>query len=61
MVDRRARAEETRRQLLDAATRVFETSGYRATSVAAITKEDLTSFANRHFTRHAIGLQMPES
>lgn len=32
-----------------------------AAAVAAITKEDLTSFANRHFTRHAIGLQMPES
>lgn len=43
MVDRRARAEETRRQLLDAATRVFETSGYRATSVAAITKEAATA------------------
>lgn len=31
-----------------------------AAAVAAITKEDLTSFANKYFTRHAIGLQMPE-
>lgn len=31
-----------------------------AAAVAAISKEDLTTFANKHFGRHAIGLQMPE-
>ena len=32
-----------------------------AAAVAAIAKEDLTTFANKHFGRHAIGLQMPET
>ena len=27
--------------------------------VAAISREDLTAYALKHFTRHAIGLQMP--
>lgn len=30
-----------------------------AAAVAAITREDLTAFALRHFDRHAIGIQMP--
>ncbi len=38
MVDRRVRAEETKRQLVDSARTVFHDRGYVATSVAAITE-----------------------
>ncbi len=37
-----------------------ETDTEYATRVAAITAEDLTAYALKHFTRHAVGLQMPE-